>query len=423
MIASDQNQKSPSPRNLLRSGIIFTVINFATSFGAFAFQGVISRQLNGAGDYGAANSAIGAFVPLLSLLPGAAAIAVTHYIAHYQSCGDAARLQGLLLGCRKFLFRLTVVGSLLALVAIQPLSSFFHYSESVMLATLISTLLGLWSALATALVQGLAWFNRLALIGFMAMLLRVIFCWLGMVTWHWPSTEMAVLASALSLLASLTLLFWRKDIQLEGKPLSPWNREFVHYLIASLAFAVGNYCFYQCDALVAQHYFPGTQCDAYSAVGVLARALPITIGPLLAVLFTSRSGGRTHGSLSAQLTLLSLSALGLVCGAAGLYFLRTFCLQVIGRNTPEAAANIAPFALTMVLVGLLQSLAFWSLASRWLKICLLYGGLGLGYWVTLFLLGKTPAELLRAMPVAAAVALVVLFIAWFSGMRRHKLIS
>ncbi len=423
MSATDQPEKTTGSSKLLRSGIIFSVINFATSLGAFAFQGVISRQLSGAGDYGAANSAIGAFVPLLSLLPGAAAIAVTHYIAHYQSCGDAARLQGLLLGCRKFLFRLTVAGSLLALAAIQPLSSFFHYSESLMLATLISTLIGLWSALATALVQGLAWFNRLALIGFVAMLLRVIFCWLGMVTWHWPSSEMAVLASAFSLLASLMLLFWRKDLQLQGQPVSPWNREFVHYLVASLAFAVGNYCFYMGDALVAQHYFPGAQCDAYSAVGVLARALPIIVGPLLAVLFTSRSGGRAPDSLTGQLTLLGLSALGLVCGAAGLYFLRTFCLHAIGRNTPEAAANIAPFALTMVFVGLLQSLAFWSLASRWLKICLLYGGMGLGYWVTLFLLGKTPAELLRAMPVAAAVALAVMFIAWFTSMRRHKMIS
>ena len=422
MSATDQNQKVTGAGKLLRSGIIFTVINFATSLGAFLFQAVISRQLKGAGDYGAANSAVGAFVPLLSLLPGAAAIAVTHYIAHYKSCGDAARLQGLLLGCRKFLFRLTVVGSLLALVAIQPLSSFFHYSESVMLATLISTLLGLWSGLATALVQGLAWFNRLALIGFLAMLLRVAFCWLGLVTWHWRPAETVVLASAFSMLASLTLLFWRKEFRLSGEAISPWNREFVHYLIASLAFAIGNYCFYQCDALVAQHYFPDAQRDAYSAVGVLAKALPIFIGPLLTVMFTARSGARTHGSLAGQMTLLGLSALGLVCGAAGLYFLRTFCLSLFGRNTPEAAANIAPFALTMVLVGLLQSLAFWSLASRWLKICLLYGGLGLGYWVTLLGFGKTPAELLRAMPVAAAVALFVMFIAWFTGMRRHKMI-
>ena len=421
MNATDQDQKSPGASNLLRSGVIFAVINFITSLGHLAFQSVIGRHLQAQGDYGSANSAIGALIPLLALLPSAAVIAVTHYIAHFNTSGDHARLQGLLLGCRKFLFHLTVAGSLLAIIAIQPLSYFFHYSQTLMLVTLACTLLSLWSGLVTALCQGLAWFQRLALIGFLMMVLRLSFGWL--VTLHWPSAETAVLATAFSLLASLILFCWRKELRLAGNPVSPWNREFVHYFIASLAFAVGNYCFFMGDALVAQHYFPGAQCDAFSAVGVLARALPVTIGPLLAVLFTSRSSGRAHGSLKDQMTLLGLSALGLVGGAAGLYLLRTFCLQIIGRNTPDAAANIAPFALTMVFVGLLQSLAYWSLASRWLKICLLYGTLGIGYWIALFLLGKTPAELLRVMPIAAAIGLVVMFLAWFNGMRRHKMIS
>ena len=48
----------------------------------------------------------------------------------------------------------------------------------------------------------------------------------------------------------------------------------------------------------------------------------------------------------------------------------------MGRNTPDAAAMINPLALTMVFVGLLQSLALWALASRWTKISLLYGALG-----------------------------------------------
>ena len=417
MSATEPNLKTSAPGKLLRSGIIFTVISFITSLGNLAFQSVLGRHLQTQGDYGSANSAISALMPLLALLPSAAVIAVTHYIAHFNTSGDHARLQGLLLGCRKFLFHLTIAGSLLAIIVIQPLSHFFHYSQTLMLVTLVSTLLGLWSGLATALCQGLAWFQRLALIGFLMMVLRLGFGWL--VTLRWPSAETAVLATAFSLLASLTLFCWRKELRLHGEPISPWNREFVHYFIASLAFAVGNYCFFMSDALVAQHYFPGAQCDAFSAAGVLARALPVTVYPLLAVLFTSRSGRRTHGNLADQLKLLGLSALGLIGGAAGLYCLGNFCLQVLGRNTPEAAANIAPFALTMVFVGLLQSLAFWSLASRWLKICLLYGGLGLGYWITLLCFGKTPTELLRAMPVAAAVALVVMFIAWFTGMKRH----
>jgi hypothetical protein len=75
----------------------------------------------------------------------------------------------------------------------------------------------------------------------------------------------------------------------------------------------------------------------------------------------------------------------------------------------------------MVFVGLLQALALWALASRWMKISLLYGGLGLVYWVALLCLGQTPASLLRAMPVAAFVSFATLFAVWLVAMRRHKL--
>jgi hypothetical protein len=73
----------------------------------------------------------------------------------------------------------------------------------------------------------------------------------------------------------------------------------------------------------------------------------------------------------------------------------------------------------MVFVGLLQALALWSLASRWLKISLLYGVLGLAYWLTLLALGKTPPDLLRVMPVAAGIAFGVLFLFWLTTLRRH----
>lgn len=74
-------------------------------------------------------------------------------------------------------------------------------------------------------------------------------------------------------------------------------------------------------------------------------------------------------------------------------------------------------ALTMIddFVGLLQ-----ALASRWSKISLLYGLLGLGYWLTLLALGQSPAILLQTMPVAASVAFGALFFAWLVTLRRHK---
>ena len=385
--------------------------------GNLAFQGVMGRHLNGIGQYGAANSALGGLMTLLGLLPSVATFAVTHYIAHFQASGDTARLQGLLLGCRRFLLRLTIAGSVLAVILVNPLSNFFHYPQSLTLVTLGCALLGLWAALATALCQGLAWFKRLALIGFLAMSLRVGFGWF--ITLKWPSAETAVLASGFAFLAYVALLFWRKDLSLHGTPTSPWNREFAQYLVVSTAFVIGNFCFFQGDWLVANKFFSGAEYDAYTAAGILARALPQTIAPLLLVLFTSRSGERKGGILAEQLKLGALSGIGLIVGAMGLFIFRMLFLKLLNKYTPEAAAMVGQFAAIMVLVGLLQSLAYWALASRWLKISIFYGVLGLGYWLTLLAVGKTPAMLLQTMLVAAGAAFIMLLITWLVTMQRQ----
>lgn len=405
-------------KNIWRSGIIFTAINFLTGIGNLAFQAVLGRHLKSEGEYGHANSAINGFMPLLALLPSVAVFAVTHYIAHFNSIGDSARLQGLLVGCRKFLIHLTVFGSVLAILAAKPLSDFFHYSTNLMLITLIWTLLGLWASVATALCQGLGWFKRLALIGFLAMLLRVVFGWF--ITLKWPSPETAVLASAFSLFAYLILLAWKKQISLRSEAVSPWNNEFAFYLMISAANVIGSYCFMQGDLLVMQRNFSGGDSDNYAAAERFAVALPMTVSPLLTVLFTHRS--MTHGKdvSHEQFKLIGLYIVGLVFGAACLFILRVFCLKVIGKYTPEAAAMVAPLSAAMVFIGLLQAIGTWALASRWRQITILYGALGIIYWLALFIVGKTPADLLQAMPIITGVAFVILFSAWIFAMKRHK---
>ncbi|HEY5233414.1 MAG TPA: hypothetical protein VIK35_07780 [Verrucomicrobiae bacterium] len=415
-------KKNARGEGLLQSGIIFAAISFLSGLGNFAFQAVIGRNLKESGDYGSANSALNAIMPLLVLLPSVGTFAVTHYIAHFNASGDGAQLQGLLMGCKKFLIRLTVAGSALAIVTARPLSHFFHYSESLMLVTLVCTLFSLWAALVTALCQGLSWFKRLALIGFLGMILRVLFGWF--VTLKWPSPETAVLASTFALIANLALLFWRKELSLHGAPVSPWNREFALYLAISAAYVIGTYCFMAGDVLVAKKYFSKPENDAYNCAERLAVALPMTVGPLLAVLFTSRSGGRAGNIVREQFKLLGLYTLGLMIGAAGLLALRDFCVRLIlGKSSPEASAMIGHLAVTMVFVGLLQALAMWALASRWMKISLLYGGLGLAYWIALLCAGKSPARLLHAMPVASGLALGALLLFWLMTMRRHKTVA
>jgi hypothetical protein len=216
-------------------------------------------------------------------------------------------------------------------------------------------------------------------------------------------------------------LIWRNELKISAKPVSPWNREFVHYLIISTACVLGNYFFLRGDLLVAQTFFGHVDTGAYNKAEVLATALPITAAPLLTVLFTSRSSARSGNIVLEQFKLLGLYVLALLFGAVSLMVLRGLMVSIMaGHPVPMAEAMIGHLSLAMVFVGLLQAIAFWALSSRWHKISLLYGALGLLYWVTLFSLGQTPARLLTVMPIATGAAFLVMFIVWFSCMRRHR---
>jgi hypothetical protein len=420
------NTAKPAARTgagLLQSGVIFSAANFLTLLIGYGFQTIVSRHLGGtSGDYGLVLTTI-TFIGFMGLPLSIATQAVTHYIARFHFSGDDARLHGLLAGCRKFLFHITIAGSLIAIVLVKPLGDYFHIPRaSLTFVALVCVLANLWGSYMTVICQGLGWFKRLALVGLLAAVFRILFG--GLTTRIWHTAEWAVAASTFMVLANLVLFFWKKDFPRRTQgAVAPWNSEFIQFLVVSAACVGGGWFFSQGDQLVAnKNLFSKAEMDAYSSAGLFARALPAVAGPLLAVLFTHRSGSREeHGDdLREQLKLLGLYAFSLVSGAIALFLLKGFCLEILHRNTPEAAAMIGRFAATMVFTGLLQALALWALASRWTKIALLYGALGLGYWLTLLVLGKSPAELLQTMPVAAGAAFVILFSVWLVAMRRHK---
>src|SRR5258705_79006 len=257
---------------LWRSGVVLSVAGVVAGLGNYGFQAILGRQLDKA-EYGYVNSTLG-FIGLLGLPLLIGSTSVTHYIAHFRASGDEARLQGLLAGCRKFLFRLTLAGSVAAALFLKPLSDFFHFPRSgLMLSALVCVLAGLWGAFANALCQGLGWFSRLAVIGLAMVALRLSFG--GVMLLKYPVAETGVLATAAAMLAYLTLLYWRKDLARHKESISPYNREFAQYLAVGAASITGGYCFTQGDLLVGQRNFSGAELGLYSAAGLLGRALPM----------------------------------------------------------------------------------------------------------------------------------------------------
>jgi O-antigen/teichoic acid export membrane protein len=404
---------------LLQSGIILSAVTFLANVSNLVFVMIIRRKLD-LTEFGLANTVL-TLVGFLGMPLSIASMAVTHYIARFKASGDTARLQGLLAGCQKFLFRLTVAGSLAAIIAIKPLSIFFNIPRtSLAIAALFVALTGFWGSLATALCQGLAWFKRMAFIALLGALLRLVFGWAT--TQTWPTAEWAVLASAVMVLANLILLFWRAELSHPGEPISPWNRELLYFFMVSAAFIGGNNLFNQGDMLVALRNFPGDQQGVYATAEKLAISLPLAVGPLLTVLFTHRSGAGA-GSSREPIKLLALYAAALLFGAACLYWLRDLGIQILAHTpAPESAALIGRLAVAMVFIGLLQALGMWALASRWFRVSLLYGVLGFAYWLVLLCMGKSVEAMLAVMPLAAGAAFIIMFVSWLAALRRAHMV-
>jgi O-antigen/teichoic acid export membrane protein len=402
---------------LWRSGVILSAAGLVGGVGNYAFQGIIGKQLDAA-EFGHVNSTLG-FVNLLLLPLSITGTALVHYIAHFRTNENEADLRGLLAAYRQFLLKMTLGGIVVAVLLLVPLSRFFRYPGMLMVAASCYVVCGSWSGFVGAFCQGMAWFKRLALIGLVAVALRLIF---GLVcTRLWPWAWVAVSATTFSFLAYLAVLFWRKDLFGKGEQVLPWNGEFLKYLLVIGACLGGNYCFAQGDLLVAQRHFAGTELGGYSAAGLLARAPAMVVFPLLTVLFTSRSGRQGVQTAGDQKILLGLYAAGLACGALGLILLRDFFgLMFSHQFTPEASGMVSRFTLAMFFVGLIQAIGVWSLASRWFHLAVLYGILGAAYWLVLLGVGTSPDRLLQAMLFGAGAACLILVPAWLFVTWRAK---
>ena len=271
---------------------------------------------------------------------------------------------------------------------------------------------------ASALCQGLGWFKRLALFGIVSVLVKVSFVWV--VTRQHPVAEMGILAGAVGLLVNFAVFFYWKELFKKGESISPWNRDFFRYFAVVSAGVAAQWCFTKGDLLVAQKYF-GPQADTYAGAVKIASGLHLAVGPLLTVLFTARSSERSGRSLKAPLSLLALYAAGLIVGATMLFFTRDLCVRLLrGEYLPETSAMVGPLAITMIFVGLIQALGMWAMASNWVKASFFYGLLGAAYWVTLLVVGRTPAALLKTMPILSAAGFAAMFVVWIVTLRRGQ---
>jgi len=392
-------------RFLWKSSVVLTLASLAGAGGNYLFQAIMGRLLP-LSEFGHLNAALG-LAGMVTIGVAAASQAVTHHLARHQARDEQQRVEELKAASSAFLFRLTILCSVLAVAFIHPISVFFHVPRATIAAWVLATILvSLWSGLAYAWCAGLGQFHFLAALGLASVTVRIAVGAAGGRIWN--AAETGVAASAFCGLVIVLAVLWRDRalVRVRGRLAPLWDPEFVRYLFASFAVCIGNYVFLQSDAVVAQRYLGGDALGAYTAAGLFGRAVVSLPLPILTVFFTARSGQER----SDKATLLQLAAFaGLVIAGAAAVVLgkEILCRLLLSRADPAVLSLMNRFALVMVPVGLLQALAFYVLAARRFAAALVYGACGLLYGAVLTWWGRDAQALLLLIGVGATLAVLL----------------
>lgn len=407
---------------LLHAGFWLTGINFVASVGHFGYQLVMAHMLDSS-EFTSFNTTLG-LVNLLVVPLAAASQAITHDLAWHHANDNQRELKQLQAACQKLLRRLTWIISLLALVLIQPLTSFFNFPRgSLALVALACVPITMWSTLGSVWCAGLSRFNLLAALNFGTMAARVI-SGIALV-YFFPTAEAAVGATFVAgwVLASVVLFYPMPKVS-EPVGESPWNKEFIFYLGAALLVGLGNFIFCFSDQLVAQRNTDGYYLDAYVKAGLLARAVFWGSQPLLVVYFTQRSGKEhsTRGSISLWFVYVAVVIVGLVML---LVLRKPLCHLLLQRDQiqnllPMMLQDLKRFALIVLPIGVLQGLGFYYLASEKLVESYLFGILGMLYFAVLILFGHSIDMMLSLMFGGAIMCLLTLLLAAVIRWGRHQ---
>ena len=385
------------------------VCNLFVAIGNYAFQALIGRKLS-LPEYAYANTAAGA-VLLLSLPVMATTNALIHYVARFRASGRRAELHGLVSSIRKWLGFILGSGFLLALLLIRPLTDYCGFPRTSLVAVMmINTAALLGTAFVTALCTGMGWYVRIGLIAVSAVIVKLVSMSIFAATA--PVAESAIVAAAVSTLVYVIILFWRKDFSGPGKKIHPWNHDFGMFVLAALASAFGSYGFTQSDVLIAQRNFAPEAVAHYCAAGVFSRAMLGLTGPLLMVFFATRSAREKHSGVKPYAFLIGLYLLAMAGGGIVITVFRGLLTRsIFGHAEASAAALTGRFALLMFVIGTIEVLGNWALASRWFKVVyaqlamsILYVSLGLWF-------GNNPVNLLSVLLGAGVAAFFIVLAA------------
>jgi len=381
----------------------------------------LRRELH-LGEFGTLNTALG-IVGLLTLPLLAINQAFTLYLKQVHPQEQAPRIEALraaaFIATETFGWiwcglSILLIFLLLALLGMPRIS--------LQLFTVINALVALGGVLSWAICKNgnrlRFWATLLLYAAFSRALVGALLGWLE----PWAESGMAAL-----LLAGFIALAPALDIR-EVKPAlrwkacrDVWDREFLLYAGATFSVLLGVFLFTNADRIVAQKWLgvainnnlgiiSWNLLDAYQTAGLLGRSLLWGTQPLLWILFAHRSP--LNRTTTASLTFFWVYLGSLVAGAFLLGLLtRPLCYLFCGSNYQATALFVPSFAAVMVVLGLLQGVGIFALASRRYPECFLFSACSVGYTVLLYLAGRQAQSMIAYMFGAGVVSLmIVLFV-------------
>ncbi len=309
--------------------------------------------------------------------------------------------------------------SILVLFVLLPLLNLPRFSLS--LFTFMTVLISLGTLVSGSICQNKKSLRAWGWFLVIAALMRVL---LGAgIAWKEPWAESGLAAFVLAGFITLTPVLRQPEAELatmkEWKIL--WNRDFLLYLSATFSVVLALFLFSSADRIVAQSWFGRSYnnnlglvdwpaLDGYQTAGLLGRALLWGTQPLLLIFFMQRS--RLNRTTRASLKYFWIYLGVLLAGAVLLALLgRPLSWLFCGGDSPLTYKLIPMFAIAMTLLGIVQGVGMFALASRRYPECFILGGCSIGYVLLLYIEGKQPVMMLTEMFGGALFSLLlVLFV-------------
>jgi O-antigen/teichoic acid export membrane protein len=375
------NPSTKMVRFLQTNFLIVLILNSGYFFN-YLFQLIIARSLPAA-DYGIFN-ALNSF-HLLVLAPlGVMPLIITRYTVRLGT-NQFDQVKMLMWKFFQGILLLGIALLIIGLLTLSWLKSYLHItSNSPILITIITAVVGLSLPIFSATLQGLHRIIAFSWVNTGSIIIRVILA-LILVTWLAWGINGALLIGLITVVMMQGFYLWllRDVLQQPSAPLPPGLfREMARYAIPVTLFTIFNSYANYIDLVLVQHYLP-EESGFYATAVILGKIDFFVPSVLVVVLFPEAAKNQDEGEENPRFLWITLWGTALLGGFVALVF-NLFPEMIItllfGQQYLESAPLLQIISIAMALFALSNVIFAYNLAHfRYGFLWFLAGGVGLLY--------------------------------------------